>query len=124
MTIKTTDRLDIALSVEDGDLDIAGGVLNYAVGPDGVAQGVDVTLSMAQGEWSVALEKGVPYHELLGEKFSEETALRIFREAALRSEGVIEVRSMTVVFNPLTRLLDVDADLKTEFGDIVVGFSF
>lgn len=111
-----SDPIDLTLT--DGDIDLTGGRLSFTSGIGAVAQGIRIRLQAFRGEWFRNLDSGVPYwQELLGQKFDEAKARRIFREAIRAAPGVGEILKLAVTFDAKTRTLSVTWQVRTEFGD-------
>ncbi len=121
-----TDKCDLALDV-DGDLLIADdGDLARTSGLGAVVQACRIALSLVRGEWFANLSDGVPYFEregvdpseaLLGGKFNRQKFVSAFQDALRLVEGVIEIVSLTVDYDAVTREARVRWIVRTEFGD-------
>lgn len=102
--------------------------LQWSAGPAGVAQGIKIACLLIRGEWFLDLEEGVPYLEnqevtadqaILGGRFNKAKALAAYRSAILSAPGSSEIISLEIDFDPTTRRLQVDFEVKTVFGDTV-----
>ncbi len=102
--------------------------LQWSSGPAGITQGIKIACLIIRGEWFLDLEEGVPYLEnrevtagqaILGGRFNKTKALAAYRRAILAAPGTNEIISLEVQFDPVTRRMQVDFEVKTVFGDTV-----
>jgi hypothetical protein len=107
---------------------IIDGDLRWSSGPAGIAQGIKIACLMVKGEWFLDLEEGPPYLEnavvpaneaLLGGRFNKVKALAEYRRAILSAPGTNEIVSLEISFDPITRRMQVDFEVKTAFGDTI-----
>ena len=117
MPILSTEPVDLKLG-PDHDL-VLDEDLVFTTGLDAVRQDILVALRMVRGEWFNDLDEGVPYLELLGEKYDEVRAREIFRTAILRRPHVVALLDeLGVSFDGPTRTLHVAFRVRTAFGDL------
>lgn len=110
----STDPIDLLLDA-NGDLVIP---VQFVSGLQAVIQRVKIRLQMFRGEWFLNQELGVPYYqEVLGHKFDKAKTLSIFRQPIITTPGVIELISISVTFDPHTRLMSISFRAITGFGD-------
>ncbi len=102
--------------------------LHWSSGPQGIAQGIKIACLMIRGEWFLDLDEGLPYLEnasvpasdaLLGGRFNKTKALAAYRRSILSAPGTNEILSLEITFDPITRRMQVDYEVKTVFGDTV-----
>lgn len=111
---------NIALTV-DGDLALVGGIPS-------IVQDCRQSLRMVTGEWFLDEEQGVPWLNrpdlnvvgILGQKAPSIPALReVFRESLLAVAGVLDVTSLGVILDSVTRRLNVTFSVTTDLGELV-----
>lgn len=121
------DPTDLALDPEDNDILIDTDV-HWITGVAGVAQAVQIAVSMFAGEWFDDLDEGIPYFlrpgvnaglVILGRKFREARVLASFRPVIARVAGVASIDTLTASFERTTRKLTVSWVVRTVFGDTV-----
>lgn len=116
-TLISTDPLDARLDV-DGDLYTGPEGTSFVYGIEGVAQLALIAVRMFKEEWFLNLDAGFPwYQEILAEKFNEGLTRTRLLESISDVPGVVEVLELSIVFEALTRTVDVTFKLRTEFGD-------
>ncbi len=122
-----TDKIDFAIDLTTGDLDMTGGRLNLSSGITGVAQGAYIRVKQLKGEWVFDQQRGVPYfavrgivapaEALLGQRLDLakfERAIRVVLEA---SPNVDRVLLLQVIENHAARRVSSRWQLRTAFGD-------
>lgn len=123
-----TPGVDFALD-DDGDLDLSTGDLTFTQGLAAVAQGLYIALHVFKGEWFLDREFGIPYlpndvvpesEALLGGKFNPTTARAHFYKAIAAVSGVLEIRTLSLIFSAATRNLVVSFNVRAETGTIIV----
>ena len=106
---------DIVLKVErDGGLDLV-----LSAGVQAVAQEIQIKLDWLRGEWEFDPSKGVPYFDLLGQKFNESTIRQEINTQLLSVEGVKTVDRLNVSFSNTDRIVEVQFLVMTIFGDTI-----
>lgn len=120
------DPIDLALDT-DGDI-LIDTDLHFSSGVDGVAQAIQIAVSMFAGEWFDDLDEGIPYFlregvnpglVILGAKFRAARVLAVFRPVILGVAGVASIDSINATFDRTTRKLTVTWVVRTVFGDTI-----
>lgn len=111
--------MDLALDPLTGDLLVEGGDLQLLDGLDAIAQHVAIRLQFFRGEWFLDTRIGVPYFTDILVKNPDLNIVRFLLRAAVASTpGVINLQSFDMVFEGITRALNVDFEAETEEGPL------
>lgn len=114
---------DIALALDDADLDIQNGDLYLTTGPDATRQRLQQNLLAYLGEWFLDLSSGVAYYQTILVKNPNAMAVETeLRQAILATPGVKELSSFSLSMDTVTRELIVDFDV-VDLGGNVIDFS-
>ena len=112
-----TDPIDLLLDPVTGDLVVTTD-LQFSSGVSGVVQAVSIRLNQFKGEWFADLDLGVPwFQEILGQKPNAPQIRTQIRQAILDTPGIVEVTSLEIFFEGVTRNLTIEWRARTEFGD-------
>jgi hypothetical protein len=104
----------------DYDFALGHGLGDYAVEAESVAQRVETRLRTFLGEWFLDTGAGVPWLQgIEGGKpvdlpFSEAQ----IKAAIIETDGVLELSSFSLAFDPASRRLSVAAVVRTDFGSV------
>lgn len=94
-------------------------------GEQAVVQAVRFRLQLQRGEWFLNLDVGVPwYEEILGDASKtpgvEDRARAAVAAAILDAPGVLEILSLVVTLNAVTRTMQITFQARCGFGDTSV----
>lgn len=107
---------DLALDT-DGDLLVALDA-SLLSGAEEVRQALQLNLAAIRGEWFADLDYGTAwFQEILGARYSEAHARRVFSTAILGTTGVTAVSELTLVFDYTTRNLEASFTVSTVYGE-------
>jgi hypothetical protein len=116
-----TEPLDVELD-DDGEIHIDEEGLRLVSGAQAVAQLIRIAILLFLGEWFLNLEKGMPwFQEILGQKFDPVLIRQRLSERILAVPGVAEIMSVAVSFDPDSRAVTVDWEVRAAFGGTVSG---
>ena len=108
---------DLALNVGSWDLAIDNDDLILTDGAERIAQQILITLRFWYGEWFLDTEDGTPYLEYILVKNPNIFHIKqILRERILSVEGVSNLESLEVNYNPQERYLIVEYSAMTNYG--------
>ena len=108
---------DLALNVDSWDLAIDDGDLILTDGAERIAQQILITLRFWYGEWFLDTEDGTPYLEYILVKNPNISHIKqILSERILSVEGVSNLESLEVNYNPQERYLLVEYSATTNYG--------
>ena len=108
---------DLALNVDSWDLAIDNDDLILTDGAERIAQQILITLRFWYGEWFLDTEDGTPYLEYILVKNPNISHIKqILRERILSVEGVSNLESLEVNYNPQERYLLVEYSATTNYG--------
>jgi hypothetical protein len=114
-----TDPIDLLLD-DNNDLVFRDGDLVFSTGIEAVVQACRIVMQMFRGEWFLNLDAGLPYWEsILGQKPAvaiQAATMYIRRELEL-VDGVVDVTKLEVTYVRETRMLKVEWQVDTEFGE-------
>lgn len=97
------------LLTSSGDLDLTTGDLQLATGSTEIAQHIKIRLRYFLGEWFLDQRLGVPYFDqILLKNPNTNVVTDLLRRATLSTPGVLDVSSLSFVFDSATRTLAVD----------------
>lgn len=119
MALLSTDPIDVATDA-NGDLFMDANGTKFSRGLTGVVQAARIRMRLFLGEWFLNLDSGVDWWAVLGEKWdaTAEAKLRDDLTATiLGTPGIVSVTSLTLDLNPTTRVLTINWQAKTLFGD-------
>lgn len=110
--------LDLALDAKTHDLTLNGDVL-FIDNAERVAQQIKIQLLTFLGEWFLDVTHGVPYLDYVLIKNPNFTLIReLFREQILKVDGVSNLVSIDIDFNPATRQMSLSYEAETKYGMI------
>lgn len=99
----------------DGDFTFGHGSTDFLVdSPDAVAQAIKTRLQEWKGEWFLDVSEGTPWQALMG-KGTQKNIDPELRARILGTEGVKEIKTMTVTTDPDTRKSTVTATVVTDY---------
>lgn len=100
-----------------GDYTFGSSQLNFLRDtPETVAQLVQTTLKLFNGEWFLNIDSGVPYFEgVLGKHTKQEADLTI-QDAILNVQGVTSLDNYSSSIDPVTRKYSATGTLNTIYG--------
>lgn len=107
-------KADINLAAATGDIEIANGDLVLIYDDDALRQRLKLRLQDVQGDWFRDTTSGVDYFGAILGKYSNLTRKAEFRRVALGTEGVAQIRTLTLEIT--NRNLDVTLDVVKEGG--------
>lgn len=100
-----------------GDYVMGQGGANYLVDSrEAVAQEVQTTLLVFQGEWFLDVTAGVPWFTQVAGVGTIPIYDQIIKEAILNVEGVTAIAKYSSTLNRATRSLNVSVTINTQFG--------
>lgn len=100
-----------------GDYSYGQGGANYLVDSrEAVAQEVQTTLLLFQGEWFLDITAGVPWFTQVAGVGTIPIYDQIIKEAILNVEGVTAIAKYSSTLNRVTRSLNVSVTINTQFG--------
>lgn len=110
---------DISMDPELKDLKLEGGDLVLNTGKDTVDQHLRANLAAFQGEWFLNIENGLPYFQEVFKKNQSPALIEsIFKDAILKTTGVIELTEFELKVDTVTRKLFLDFSVDTIEGSI------
>lgn len=110
---------DIKLNVASGDLELEGGDLAITEGKDAIEQHIRSNLRAFKGEWFLNLDVGIPYYQEVFRKHQSPVVVdAIFKDAILKSTGVIELTEFDIKFDTETRKLIMNFSVITSDGEV------
>jgi hypothetical protein len=99
---------------DEGDLALVDGQLALVDGIAEVRQSLQQSLRFLKGEWFLDVRMGVPYRDLK-EKSSDLSLFRsVVTKVALDVAGVVEILSLTLDFDRVTRELSGTLDVRVD----------
>jgi hypothetical protein len=102
---------------ENGDYTFGQGLLNFYIdSPQAVAQAVQTTLLLWQGEWYLNVNEGTPYMQGILGKNSQATADATIRSIILGVQGVVSLTNYSSTINSQTRSYSATGTLNTIYG--------
>mgnify|MGYP001560581996 CR=1 FL=1 len=119
LAASTSAARDLKLDAA-GDLLLTGGDLVMVTGIDAIAQHLSMRLRMNRGEWFLDTALGVPlFDEVLVKNPNMGVIESIYRDIILETPGVLELKTISLEFDPATRSLEINFDVRTDLGRIV-----
>lgn len=114
--------MDLAIDPTTDDLGLSNGDFVITDGDVAVAQNLRQRLRLFLGEWFLAQNAGVPYHDEVFVKNPRWAVLdALFKAEILGTEGVVELLSFLMSLNTVTRTLNLIFEVRTENG-VVISF--
>ena len=112
------DPIDWALDPLTGDRVItAAAGASFATGLTAVRQNVEGALSLIKGEWFYDLDRGVAFYQEVVEKATTLARIKdIYREQIFTVQDVLEILTLTINFNGVTRTAAIYFEVLTTFG--------
>lgn len=111
--------MDIKLTAS-GDLDLSTGDLQVVEGRDETAQRLRIVFNTNKGEWFLDDRVGMPYTQSIFVKNPQMDLVRsIYRQMALKDDGVDRVDEVVLEFDSPTRTLTVALVAADENGDTI-----
>lgn len=108
---------DLALNYNSWDLAIEDNDLILTDGAVRIAQQILITLRFWYGEWFLDTSLGVPYlEEILIKNPNLNHIRQILREQILSVDGVLNLETLNLEYNPEFRTLLVDYAANTNYG--------
>lgn len=108
---------DLRINETTGDLDLTAGDLSLTEGSDTIDQHIRANLRSFRGEWFLNLDDGVPYYQDVLKKIQSPAVIdAIFKEAILKTTGVIELTEFQINYDTVTRKLLLDFSVDTTEG--------
>lgn len=110
---------DLKINVTTGDIDLTEGDFSLVTEKDAIEQHLRSNLRGFRGEWFLNIEDGIPYYQDVFRKNQSPVVIdAIFKEAILKTTGVIELTEFDIKFDTETRKLILNFAVTTAEGDI------
>ena len=110
---------DLKVNLTTGDIDLTDGDFSIVSEKDAVEQHLRSNLRAFKSEWFLDLDAGLPYYQEVFRKNQSPVILdAIFKEAILKTTGVIELTEFDLKFDTVTRKLILNFAVTTADGDI------
>lgn len=101
------------------DMTFGQGLADYATDAESVAQRVKTRLLLLKEEWFLDTDAGVPYlQEIAIKPANLPLAEAIIKRTILETEGVLEIRSFSMIYDRNTRRLNIEATVATIYEDL------
>jgi len=101
----------------NGDYTFGHGSADFLVNSSAaVAQAVQTTLLLAQGEWFLDVTVGVPYNSQILGYNTQSLYDSVIKQVISNVQGFVSFSSYSSTLNPRTRVLTVSAVINTQFG--------
>ena len=112
----------------DGDLDFdAGGEKNLQILTDekeNIAQRLRIRLRSFKGDWFLDLDDGLPYYnDIFGKNVSLSTIQALLVSKISTTPGIISLLKFEFLMDIELRTLDVDFEVKTSGGTLIINES-
>lgn len=88
--------------------------------PEAPAQAIMTRLRLWLGEWFINTSEGTPYQQAILGMHTSATVEPAIRRQILGTQKVISIESFSLVSDPNTRQVTVNAVVNTEYGTTVV----
>ena len=110
---------DLLFNETTKDLDLSAGDLSLSEGKDSIDQHLRANLRAFKGEWFLNLDDGIPYFQDVFRKNQSPVVIdAIFKEAILKTTGVIELTEFEIKVDTVTRKLLLDFAVNTIEGEL------
>lgn len=110
---------DLKINELTGDLELTSGDVSLTTGSDSIDQHIRSNIRAFRGEWFLNLDDGVPYfQEVFKKNQSPAVVDAIFKEAILKTTGVIELTEFEINYDTDKRKLILDFSVNTVEGEI------
>lgn len=88
--------------------------------PDAPAQAIMTRLRLWLGEWFINTSDGTPYQQAILGMHTLETIEPAIRRQILNTQKVTSIESFSLVRDPVTRKVTINAVVNTEYGSTIV----
>lgn len=110
---------DLTFNEDLKDLDLLSGDLALTSGKDTIDQHIRANLRAYKGEWFLNLDDGIPYYQDVFKKNQSPIVIdAIFKEAILKTTGVIELTEFEIQYDNVLRKLVLNFAVNTFEGEI------
>lgn len=104
---------------DTNDMTYGQGRSNFISQSSAVAQAVYTRLLLLRGEWFLDTDAGVPYlQDVTIKPANLSLAESAIKQAIIETDGVNELRTFELVFDPTTRRATVKATVTTDYDDV------
>lgn len=116
----STDRVTWKLDDTNWDLVFVNRQIAWVVGSEAVGQQIKFRLKTFRGEWFLNKETGFPwFQDVLGTQYDEAAQKTLFVDFVKQTAGVASVDRTTISFDAETRVMSVEYEVTTIFGDTI-----